>query len=194
MKVVAKRLLEISLLLLLLAPALAFAAEGHGEQHVQGAAALIPFWINFLVYVAFLFYITRKPVLKVWASRRERIESAVGGSKAELDAAQSSLRQVNSKLSGFQTECARLTTEVENDTKGECEELKRSAKFKAERVAARSKESMRSEQKSAEVKLQREVAELAFKLARERLSSSTSMESDRRLRDASLNSIKSLVN
>lgn len=192
MKVVTKRLLEISVILLI--PAVAFAAEGHAEHHVEGAAALIPFWINFLIYIAFLFFITRKPVLNLWASRRERIEIAVGGSKAELDAAQSELRQVNAKLSGFQTECARLTTEVENDTKGECEELNRSAKLKADRVAARAKESIRSEQKSAETKLQREVAELAFKLARERLSSSTNIESDRRLREASLNSIKSLVN
>jgi len=184
-----KRLAVVMLVISL--PALAL-GEGH-EAEAHGFSHLIPMWINFVVYVALLFWLTKKPLLRFWASRREHIETAVQGGRSELEAAEARVSVIQRRISGIEQEISQLKQEVSQDTARECEQLKEAAKEKALKIAARSKESAKAEQKTAEAKVQREITELAFRLARQKLAGSTTLESDKGWRESTLGLVKNLA-
>lgn len=177
-------------------PALAIAAPhgGHEAAHHGSSADLIPFWINFSLYVVVLFVLVRKPIASGWASRRDGIAAAVNKGKVERDQAESALRIAKGKESMLSSDIAALLAQVKNDTKAETEEVLRDAHERASRISAQGKDLLTAEQKAFETSLRKELADEVLKRATEILKKDMNASSDAALRTSSLNTVGQLLN
>lgn len=182
----------ISLFLLLAAWPMQVWAE-QGKAHTGSFSDLAIFWLNFIVYIAVMYFLLRKPFPVLWAKRRAGIEQGVRASAAELDRAKATLQQSQQKLNNLENDIARLREEMRSETQAEQKALEAYGKVKSEKILARARDNYVAEKRSLEQKLQHEISEMALKLVRERLSSELSSDADKIWRDAALKNVKELV-
>ena len=148
----------------------------------------------FLVYVTAFYLLVRKPARSGWEKRRLNIEGAVQSGRVEIAQADGMLNEIRSKLTGINAEIKEIERELALATSHECEELRRTAQDRSEKIVQRAKDSARVESRSAELALRREMGELALQIATQRLSNSLSPELERRWREAALKNISGLMN
>ena len=100
-----RKLHLVSLLLLLLVSNLALAAGG--GAHKAGISSLGWYFFNFSLYLAVLIFLVRKPFLKTWAERSQKIEQHVFSAQHRLDDAKA-------KLAHAQAEAALLDERIKS--------------------------------------------------------------------------------
>ena len=162
----------------------ALCSEGAQEAHHGGLADLAVYWLNFLIYLGALFFILRKPVGAGWAARRNKIESDVIGGKIEIDAAEKKISDMRDRMDLIGDEIERIRDATEKEAERESAELVDAARVRAQRSSQRMRDSCAAEQRSAENSIRRQLAELALKMVRERLSGEITAENDKRYRNA----------
>ena len=181
----------IGLIVSLLVPTLAFAAGGgHGEPSISDT---IPYWIHFLVYLAIMTYLLKKPAISGWNSRRKNLEDLVLKGERELAAAQERLETARGKLASLDKEIEEIKDSILSDTKQEVEMILAEAKAQSERVLAQGKSSAEAEERSAEKEVQNELAAQVIERAREIIKSDVNQDSDKKYRDAAVSSVNSLL-
>lgn len=177
------------LALLLVTPSLAFSAGG-GEASIS---QLIPYWVNFILYLAILFFALRKVIPQSWMARRNAILENVTASARELESAEQAVRAAEERTKNLATEQETAKQEIIRQAELEAAQIIKNATEKAERQKAQAKDLIEGETRSAEATFRAELVERALELARDKFKSGAFAAKESSYRDAALARAKRLV-
>lgn len=112
--------------------------------------------INFSILVIGLFFLLRKPVVKMIANRRDQIDAQVREARAAKEEAENKLKEFSKKLSSFESEAQEVLKRAEQDALATKEKIIQSARVSAEKII-----------KEAELTAQANVQEFKDQIRRE---------------------------
>jgi len=161
-------------------PVLALASGG--EHHQASPWDLRFHVVNFLLYMALMYALLKKPFSSAMTKRREVMEERVAKAGQELSAAESALSAVRQKLQSVEGEAAKLSREIVADAEREGQRIVADAERKAQRVKAQGVRLAQAEVKSMEAALRRDLGQLVLKRAEERVRTELTPERDQALR------------
>jgi len=150
------------------------AEEPHGGLKTQ-----IYQWINFLILVAGLWYLTAKVLVPFLQGRGEAIREDMRVSSQVLQQASVRLAAVEEKLKRLDEEIASLRSSALGEAAGERGRIEEAANADANKIAVAAEQEIMAAAKLARQELKTYAAELAMSLAEKRIQSSMSPESDR---------------
>jgi F-type H+-transporting ATPase subunit b len=141
-------------LTVLILPAAAFAAEGHGPPEANWTE-LGSQTLNFLIYIGLIVFLAKKPVAAFFATRRADVAGAIESAKNATAAAEARLTETMAKIDNFDTEREAILAEFRElgdserrkivaDAESEAAKIVRDAEQTAERELAQARESLRS--------------------------------------------------
>ncbi|MGI9432763.1 MAG: hypothetical protein ACR2PQ_11145 [Myxococcota bacterium] len=148
--------------LTLVVPVAALAA---GDAEADHGAAFMWEWVNLILLVGVLFFLTRKPVLAYLGDRRSDIKNNLEGSEKLLDDAQTRLREWQAKMDGMDAEVADIRRVAQAAAEQEREKIVADAHVVAERIERTAASAVERETRRARVALREEASELAVELA-----------------------------
>lgn len=180
--------------LVIIAPGVVFAESGDHAGHGPSITELIPYWINFLLYVGILYFLLRKTVVRGWAARRQKIIDNISSAKEQFSQAQSLLNDAQSKWSRLTQEETRVRDEIARQAEFERRQMLESARSKAERMVLQAREHGLAERRSAEREIREELVDDVLSRALGILKQSASAETDRAFRSAAVGAAGRLVN
>jgi F0F1-type ATP synthase membrane subunit b/b' len=186
--------LSISTGLILIAPASVFAASGSDGGHGSGPSALIPYWVNFLIYAGGMAFLVRKFLPAAWAERRARIVASVNAARSAYEAAERSAREARQKLERVAQEETRVRDDIAQQAEFEVRQVLDGARAKASRILEQAKETAAANRRQALRRLQDEVLASAFASAEGELKALTQQGADAKLREAAVAAATGLVN
>jgi len=173
--------------LVTLVPAVALAAGG------DGIASLKWYWVNFLVFNGILLYILRPKAIAAWNARHARLAGEVRARADELTQADTILREAGQRLARVSDDTRLLATEIQRDTEHEVAQTIAEARKHADRIAHQAADLVKAERLAAQNSLKREVADLVIGKAAERLRATLTVDSDRNLREQTVNAVRQLM-
>lgn len=178
-------------------------AYAEGAAHTPAISDLKYYWINFLVYLALLYFALRKVVPAAWAARRERISTALQGARVALSTAEQELQAVQEALRRLQepstaatgklNEVQKLRAEVLSDGRAEAQKIIQDAEQRAVRIQAQAREQLAGEVRTAQANVRAQLVERAVESARTRFARGEFSHRDGQYRDAAVNRAKRLV-
>lgn len=177
----------------LLAPVALFAQEhgAHGGEH-HGPSLLI-YWLNFSIYVAFVYFVARKPVTKFWTDRRAAIAAAVDESAAASKSADLRLAEAESRKAALGRELQSIEAAILKDGEREASAVVAAAEEKAKRIVESAADTIEIERHAARLSMRNEVAAEVLRRAEELLRRGHTADSDRALREQGLSGIGALL-
>jgi F-type H+-transporting ATPase subunit b len=176
--------MSFSVLILLMAPAVVFAATGDG--HADSGVILKDFLyrcFNFILMVGLLAYFVTKPVRKGLKARRDEIEKTLADAQAAKEAAEGKHREYSTKLAKATEEIATLTEAIRRDGELEREKILAAAKQMAVKIEKEADNKAISVVAKARIELREEAARLAVELAEDMLKKQVSADDQKRLVD-----------
>jgi len=159
---------------ILLAPLLALGAEKGGEGAAETFLGLPKFvWftiVNFIIFVAVMGAILRKPILNFLKGRKENVGTEIENAQRLVEEAERHHTEVSSRLDRLDQEIALMRDQIvkEGETEGQriverayeaSERLRREADFQAEQGVKMARKELREEAARLAVKLAEEVLE-----------------------------------
>jgi F0F1-type ATP synthase membrane subunit b/b' len=179
----------VALALTTLTPWVLWAAEeGHGghdaEIHVNWwsrdmvAPPVGWYFVDFVIFVFALVYLTRKPIRGAFLARHNAIKRAIDDNQAAFDTAKTDYDKTRDKLAAVDREVGQLIAKVKEDGAFERERIIESAKTYSARMRDDVKGIIANEATAAKTRLQRAVAEQALATA-ERLLVANITDADR---------------
>ena len=169
----------------------ALAAGGAGHQ--PSIHDIVPFWVNFVVYLALMTFLLRKPIKNGWASRRNRIADEVASATSEMEAAERELAAVEALTKNLTQEQERARVEILKQGELEAEALISSAKEKAHRIDSSTKELLEGESRSAQAHFRAALVAKAVELAKSRFQTGELAGRQSVYMDAAVDRAKKLV-
>lgn len=166
------------------------AAPGHGEPSI---ADLLPYWINFLAFVALLTFLLRSLVVRGWAARRDAIASAVAGGAEARATAEKELAAAGQRLAALPERIREVEQQVLREGELEARELIQRAEESAQLARTQAQVSIAAEQRAIERTVREQVAARVLNQVQERLQRELTPERDRVLREAVLGGVRSMV-
>ncbi len=170
MRTPKREFITVTLILLagvFLSPAAVFAAEERGDK--WGAWLSIGRVFNLAVVIGVLVWLARKPLANFYASRSEFIkEQLAEAQKARLEA-ESKLAEMESRMSHLTDELQSLKAEAERVARMEYERLVAEAEQDASKVIERARQEISGMTRAAQIELRAHAAELAMKLAEDKI-------------------------
>jgi F-type H+-transporting ATPase subunit b len=171
----------------------AFASEG-GASHGGPSMGLL--WLNFIIYVAVMYRLLKKPLASAWSNRREKIEAQLlasdrelAAAKREYDSAVAAANEVDSKV----FEIMKQAREVAN---AEAAAVISGAREQATRVYNQSRMLADVEAMRAFRQLQLDLGDEIIAKAKQTLTARISPAVDRQIRGSSISkgeTLKDLV-
>lgn len=148
-------------LLMVLAPALALAAEEGGAPESK----LLWHAINLVLVVGAIVYFARTPIRTYMAERRQNIEAGIEAARRELSEAESRLVACNERMASLDREIEEIRRTVQAQAESERERLLADARAAAERIRRDAQAAVEQESRRAREDLRNEAAEMAVRLA-----------------------------
>jgi F0F1-type ATP synthase membrane subunit b/b' len=145
---------------------LAFAGGGAG--HHPSPHEIVPFWVNFVIYIALMTALLRKPIKHGWASRRTRIAEEVSSATSDMEAAERELAAVEALTKNLSQEQERARVEILKQGELEANSIVSSAKEKAVRLASSTKDLLEGESRSAQATFRAALVAKAVELSKSR--------------------------
>jgi F0F1-type ATP synthase membrane subunit b/b' len=179
--------------LMIVSPASVLAAVGNAG-HGSGASALVPFWVNFLIYSAGMAFLVRKFLPPAWAERRARIIASVNAARSVYEGAERSAHDARQKLERVAQEETRVRDDIAQQAEFEVRQVLESARAKASRLLEQAKEMSVAERRQALRRLQEEALSAAFANAEVELRALSQRGADANLRQAAIGAAATLVN
>lgn len=170
----------------------AFAAGG-GDGHHASFVDIIPYWVNFLLYVSIMYFIFRGSAAEAWRRRRANIEASISAIEKEMAALEAKIGEARGKLASIDKDIERINTEIGREAEGESSLVLAEAERAAKRIREQGQDLIKAERRSIEASVQQELAENVIRIATEKLKAESSPQADRTRRDASLGHIGQLV-
>jgi F0F1-type ATP synthase membrane subunit b/b' len=169
----------------------AFAAGGAG--HHPSIHDIVPFWVNFVIYLALITALLRKPLKNGWASRRNRIADEVASATSEMEAAERELAAVEALTTNLSQEQERARVEILKQGELEAEEILSSAREKATRLGFSARELLEGESRSAQAHFRAALVAKAVDLAKSRFQTGELAGRQSMYMDAAIDRAKKLV-
>ena len=151
----------VPVVLVLLAPALAWASEENGAH----ASSLFWHAINLALVVGVIGYFARTPIRTYMAERRQNIEAGIEAARRELSEAESRLVACNERVASLDREIEEIRRTVHAQAENERERLLADARVAAERIRRDAHAAVEQESRRAREDLRNEAAEMAVRLA-----------------------------
>ena len=170
----------------------AFASGGEGGHHGSIADISGP-WINFIVYVALLTALVRKPIKNGWASRRERIAAEVAAATSEMEAADRELAAVEALTKNVGQEQERARLDIVKQGELECAAIASASNEKAVRIKSQVAELLEGESRSAQASFRASLVAKAVELSRARFQGGEFASRQAAYVDAAVDRAKKLV-
>jgi F0F1-type ATP synthase membrane subunit b/b' len=164
------RICSLAISSLLFTTAVAHASGSEGGHHASIADITGP-WINFIVYVALLVALVRKPIKNGWASRRERIAEEVSAATSEMEAAERELAAVEALTKNIAQEQERARGDILKQGELEASSIIAAAREKSTRIKAQVKELLAGESRSAQATFRASLVAKAVELSKARFQS-----------------------
>ena len=179
-------------LALLVDASVSYAAPS-GGHHDNSVWSLKLFFINFFIYLVLIGILIKKAVPPAWASRRERVRSQLEESRSKMLVSERNLSEARGKLAGIESEIRRIEESAKQEAQVEAQEIADNARRSAERIITQARDSVAAERKFAQGVLRRMYAEMAIKMAEEKLRAQMTSEKDRSLRERVQQNIGQLI-
>ena len=132
-------------------------------------AAAVPEWVpkavNLAIFLAFLYFILRKPMAAFFESRSKAIVADLERAKAERDVAEAKLAEVDARLSRLDAEREQIRAEAEREAEAELARIAARTEEDARKIGETAEREIAGALKVARADLQRFAAEKAAELA-----------------------------
>ncbi|MEJ2470615.1 MAG: F0F1 ATP synthase subunit B [Desulfuromonadales bacterium] len=168
--------------LCLLIPVAAFAAEGGG--HADGGAVLKDFLyrcFNFALMAGLLAYFVTKPVRKGLRERRENIAKTLAEAEAAKEAAEAKHREYTEKLAKATEEIEHIAASIRREGETERDKIIAAAKELATKIEQETENKAAGLVARARAELREEAARLAVELAEDLLKQQVTADDQQRL-------------
>ena len=156
--------LALSIALVLTVSELAVASGGAGHQ--PSIHDIVPFWVNFAIYIALMTVLLRNPIKNGWASRRNRIAEEVASATSDMEAAERELAAVEALTKNLSHEQERARVEILKQGELESSSIVSASKEKAARLAASAKDLLEGESRSAQAHFRAALVAKAVELSK----------------------------
>jgi F-type H+-transporting ATPase subunit b len=166
-----KRLLQLSLLgLILVAPA-AFAQESPAQEAGQPAEDSLAVWkwANFVLLVGGLGYLIGKGAGPFFAERSRKIREDMAQAHEMWKSAEARASEVERKLANLEAEIAAFRVESQEEAQSETRRMRLQTAAEVARVKEHAQQEIAAAGKAARLELKRYSAELAIGLAQEKV-------------------------
>ena len=174
----------------LLAPRVTLAAEEtqhsassgqHSGGHTESPLTVVWKWGNFLLLFGGLGWYLRQPLRDFLETRSRSIEDGLASGRLAREAALKQMSEIENRLARLDEEVRTLRAEAVKEAEEEKTRILESAKIEAQKILEVAHREIEGLKKSARLELKAHVAELAVKLAEERLQKSVGPEENKRL-------------
>jgi len=170
---------------------LAMASGSAGHQ--PSIYDIVPFWVNFVLYIALMTFILRKPIKNGWASRRTRIAEEVSSATSDMEAAERELATVEALTKNLSQEQERARTEILKQGELESDAILSAVKEKSGRLASSTKELLEGESRSAQAHFRAALVAKAVELSKSRFQTGELAARQSVYVDAAIDRAKKLV-
>ncbi|GBC78773.1 ATP synthase subunit b [bacterium HR08] len=141
----------------------------------------LPRVVNFLIFVAALYYLLRKPASDFFRQRARAIARELEEARRAREAAARELEQARARAARVDEEVAALRARAEQEAEAEYERLWREAHAEAEKIRALAEREIEMARRAAEMELKAFLVERALARARAVLRQQLTEEDHRRL-------------
>lgn len=164
-----------------------------GGHAAADPAHLIPYLVNFIVFLGILTYLLRRRFIKMLLNRSRSYRRMVRRSAHTWQQARQALAAARSKFETAGDEGVRIQRNIAEESEREAAALLTEARHRAERIIEQARRTAEAERAAAERGVKSEVAALVVERAAEQLRRRHNLESDRRLRDSALGRIRQIA-
>jgi len=141
------------------------APENEGSTEDEGGHESTYKVINFVILVAALGYLLRKPLRDFLAGRSDAIRKGLDEGRKALEASETQLRVIEEKLRGLEDEIARFKAASAQEMQAERERVRRAAEAEAERMVEFARGQIEGAARAARLELKAYAAGQAVDLA-----------------------------
>lgn len=133
----------------------------------EGAHGVPLHWkvINLVVFLSAIFLLVRKPFSQAMADRKSSIQSELKRAKAEKEAAENKLREIEARLNRLQDEITEIKDNAAKEAQAEYARLSKQTEEEAERLQSMASREIEGATKLAQIELKRFAAQKAVELA-----------------------------
>jgi len=170
------------------------AEAGRGQHQAESPLAIVWKWGNFFMLFGGLGWYLRRPLQEFLNSRTKAIEEGLASGRQAREAALQKLSEIEARLAQLDKEVKELKDQALKEVEEERGRILESAKLESERILDLARREIKGLEKSARLELKSHVAELAVKLAEERLRSSMSSEENKRILNQFLQTLDAAKN
>jgi F-type H+-transporting ATPase subunit b len=163
--------------------------EKHGE-HSESPLSVVWKWGNFFMLFGGLGWYLRRPLRNFLESRTRSIQDGLANGRAAKEMASKQLREIEERMERMDEEIRSLKTQALKEAEEERNHILESAKAEAQKILEIAQREIEGMKKAARLELKGHIAELAVKLAEERLKKSVGSEENKRLVLQFLNSLE----
>jgi F-type H+-transporting ATPase subunit b len=145
---------------LLLAAVSAHAAEESGHAAAERATEIFK-WINFAIVAGLIVWVFGKKLPPVFGKKAEAISSAIMTATSAKAAADTQLREAETRLANIQKEIAELRAFAERESAAEVQRLRAATESDTQKIAAAAKAEIEAAERAARLELKALAANLA---------------------------------
>jgi len=166
----------------------------HGGGHAESPLAAVWKWGNFLILFGGLGWYLRQPLREFLETRSRSIEEGLASGRLARESALKQMSEIENRMARLDDEVRALRAQAVKEAEEEKARILESAKIEAQRILEVAHREIEGLKKSARLELKAHVAELAVKLAEERLQKSIGPEENKRLVLRFLDSLETAKN
>jgi F0F1-type ATP synthase membrane subunit b/b' len=145
-------------------------AHASGAGHTPSMADLTFYWLNFVLYLALMSYLLRKPIKKAWSARATRIKQTVADCTDQVASAERELNAIEALTKALPAEQERARQQIISQANLEAADIVKQAEQRAARIREQSKEMLKGEMRSAQSSFRTSLVSRALQLAKDRFS------------------------
>jgi F-type H+-transporting ATPase subunit b len=172
------------------------AAPEHEPQEAHGFLGVPPVvWqvLNLSLFLALLYVLLKKPAASFFGSRRREVDEANREADADRKRAEELAKEIDARLSGIETEIARLREHSASEAEAESRQLVAQAEADAQRIVQRGASEIEIRVREARKELTSYAGDLAVQMADDILRRSMTEEDQKRLVAEGTDALRSLA-
>ena len=166
----------------------------HGGGHAESPLTAVWKWGNFLILFGGLGWYLRVPLREFLETRARSIEEGLASGRLARESALKRMSEIENRMARLDDEVRALRAQAVKEAEEERARILESAKIEAQKILEMAQREIEGLKKSARLELKAHVADLAVKLAEERLQKSVGSEENKRLVLRFLDSLETAKN
>ena len=121
--------------------------------------------VNLVIFLGVMVFLVRKPFSQAMIDRRDSIKSELTRAKAEKEAAEAKLREIQGRFNRLEQEIAEIRDKAEKEAQAEYSRLTKQTQEEAERLRLVANREIEGATKAAQMQLKKFAAEKAVEMA-----------------------------